>query len=242
MKKYTLYLPFFAIALQTISFSTTYSQTDSVSRISYQGASSVFMMAAKSNNIAVLDSCIKAGVDINSQTQKDGYTALCFVAHLNQLKTAEYLISKGANVNLSKPIVIACEQKNWDMVKLLVNNGADVNKGADFNLVEPIAIACKQKRWDMVKFLVKHGADVNSQYGNDYTPLMFAVLDNNVEMVTFLLSQPRISVFASVDKSKKKNRTKQEEILSLVSALDLAKETGNQQIIKLIQDAQDKEK
>ena len=85
---------------------------------------------------------------------------------------------------------LICRTNNLDMIKCLVENGADVN--CTDNLMErPIHFACDRgdKALELVKFLVANGADVNCVDKWGKHPLHFARKDKALELVKFLKAQ-----------------------------------------------------
>ena len=45
-----------------------------------------------------------------------------------------------------------------DIVKILIEYGANINKAAEFGTT-PLQIACTWEQYDIVKYLLEHGAD-----------------------------------------------------------------------------------
>lgn len=70
-------------------------------------------------------------VDLNDQTvESDGETLVMVAASNNRLQTVEYLIARGANVNLvstvkdQSPLSFACDRGHVEMQQLLIKHGA----------------------------------------------------------------------------------------------------------------------
>lgn len=77
---------------------------------------------------------------------------------------AELLIKSSADVDLvfdngDSALKIACANGHLEVVKLLVNNGAQIEKD-DFT---PLMIASAYKHYEVVKYLLDKGAKVNTQ-------------------------------------------------------------------------------
>jgi ankyrin repeat protein len=112
-------------------------------------------------------------------------------------------------------LIEAAEEGNWDVVKVLVEKGADVKVKTDVQTIEEFGYkdddielppstyregggltvlhyAARDGRLDMVKLLVQKGADVNAQMDMDQmmggeTVLHYAVCSGSVEVVKFLV-------------------------------------------------------
>lgn len=84
---------------------------------------------------------------------------------------------------------LAVSGENIDVVKLLIDEGVDVNSYDEFG----IPLLCKiagTNRCDIAEFLVDEGADVNqTDEVMGWTPCFVATWFNEAEMLTFLLSR-----------------------------------------------------
>lgn len=81
----------------------------------------------------VCDILIEKGEDINTQLTGIGYTALMFAAKKGKLELVNYLISKGAMVNLRAgngrtALMFAARHGYKNVVEALLSNGADVTE------------------------------------------------------------------------------------------------------------------
>lgn len=65
---------------------------------------------------------------------------------------------------------------HYEVVKLLIEHGADVNaRKGTYNTVEiPLMYAVQYERFDIAKLLIDNGADVNTKDNDGKTPLMIA--------------------------------------------------------------------
>lgn len=61
-----------------------------------------------------------------------------------------------------RPIILASKKRNFDIVRLLIENGADVNV-IDSKQLSPLRNAIFYKNIKMVRYLINNGADVNIQ-------------------------------------------------------------------------------
>jgi len=96
------------------------------------------------------------------------------------LKIIKLLIAYGANVDAvggeegETPLISAISPHCEDLVRLLLESGADVNK-RDNNSQTPLCKACKFGHREIVRTLIMFGADVNAKSEeNNVTPLFIA--------------------------------------------------------------------
>lgn len=93
------------------------------------------ILAARAGNLKILQLLVENGADINSQDNKYLGTALHWAIKRRPVKYLDimkYLISKDANLELcnedgNTPIIFAAQEAELEAVKLLAENGADVN-------------------------------------------------------------------------------------------------------------------
>ncbi|OUM61217.1 hypothetical protein PIROE2DRAFT_23188, partial [Piromyces sp. E2] len=56
------------------------------------------------------------------------------------------------------PLISVCVNDDFDVIKMLVDQGADVNKESLYGFT-PLINACKNNNFDIVEYLVENGAD-----------------------------------------------------------------------------------
>lgn len=121
--------------------------------------------AAKSGNMQIVKLLVEAGADVNTGSK---WPPLYVAVDNNNTELAEYLIDKGAQVDPDNdwewtPLQEAPYAAGVEMVKLLLENGADINAGPWTALYA----AVDKDRKDIVEFLIQNGADVNAnEWGN----------------------------------------------------------------------------
>ncbi len=85
--------------------------------------------AARKGDLKRVQKTLGSGTDIN-QPDKTGFTALHWTAMTNKKEVAEFLIQKGADINLREvqyklsPLDVAQTRGFKDMAELLLKNGA----------------------------------------------------------------------------------------------------------------------
>jgi CxxC motif-containing protein len=122
-------------------------------------------------------------------------------ARLGNLAQVKELLEKGADINgrsvlrRRPPLHRAVFHRQFEIVKFLLDQGADVNITRDGNA--PLHIAVENGLIEYVKLLLERGADINQQVGkiNPYhpgdqeTPLHIAAQKGYLEIVKILLDK-----------------------------------------------------
>jgi len=134
-------------------------------------------------------------LDSSDIHELDSYSNnILYYAILNEdIDLIKYLITKDSNINTYySALEISLIIQNKDIFNLLLNNNAlSLNKPNKFGHV-PLITMIKMKNYSqsdkisVIKELIKHGADVNYN-NNDYSPLIFAIQENLVDLVNLLI-------------------------------------------------------
>ena len=95
-------------------------------------------------------------------------------------------ITNTTNNDENLTLTDAVKNKDWDSVKRLIEEGADIN-AKDNNGLSPLFFAALFEDWDSVKTLIEFGADINTKNRTNYSPLAFAVRYKRNEMVYKLI-------------------------------------------------------
>lgn len=124
----------------------------------------------------------------------DGYPAVSLAIFFGQPHIAQTLIERGANVNVSSrnaqhvaPIHGAASVKNREMVRLLLEHGADPNARQERGFVA-LHTAALHGDIEMAKVLLEHGADPRAASDDGKTALAFAEEKGHKEFVEWLQS------------------------------------------------------
>lgn len=181
--------------------------------------------------------------DINMAIQKKEYnkkinndTMLMHAAKTNDIELAKKLLKLKADPSIGDsqdrtPLWLCTIYNRPEIAKLLIKNGASLEDIPGTN--SPLYNAIKHDNNEVAKELIKLGADVNILNRDNQTPLHCAVFRNNAEMVKVLLNNGADKSIVNTIKPipgeivfEKRNPQ---------TALDIAKEKGYKEIIKLLE-------
>ncbi|MBA2709463.1 MAG: ankyrin repeat domain-containing protein [Tatlockia sp.] len=175
-------------------------------------------IAAKLGYLDVVKALIDNRPLLLEQTDAYGQTPLYWAALSGQTDIVDYLISKGANVNVfstspmiehtgKSPLYQATEKNYCQIVKSLLKAGAIIN--APDNLDHPIHIASKKGNLDLVKTLIDYNPKLIEQkdfFGQ--TPLLWAAAKGQKDVVDyFILKNANLDVISIAEKSKNNGKT-----------------------------------
>lgn len=150
------------------------------------------MRAVLEENLADIKKLIEAGTDITVKN-KFGNTALMLAVQKNDEHIVKILLEAHVKLSVSDeannfnitPLIQASMFKKWNIVKLLVDFGANT-KSSNHGLTA-LTFAVHYQQTDMVEMLVRTGIDKNA-YSKFYkTALINAVLLGNKEIVKILI-------------------------------------------------------
>ncbi len=180
-------LMLFVLLLATFSTSTLFSQESDL------------LNKVMDNDIGAVKDLIAAGADVNQKDKTYGFTPLMMALQSNYTSIAKMLISEGADIkikgNNDATALLLAAMNSREMVEILLLKGADIKalsdngSGVMTNCV--MGIIRGRVSIDLAEFLLSKGADIDevntTEYYGGYTPLFWAVEDNNKELVSFLI-------------------------------------------------------
>lgn len=144
-------------------------------------------IAIISGNINKVKYFIEHGIDINSKINSDNDTPITEACKLGKKEIVEYLVKKGADLNIKDQYGFTCIHDsiiNYEILKILINAGANVNlRNAYFDT--PLHLAVKYNKPESIKLLVEAGAILKKDI-NGLTPLDYAKKSDN--RITEILS------------------------------------------------------
>uniref|UniRef100_A0A6C0I4H6 Uncharacterized protein n=1 Tax=viral metagenome TaxID=1070528 RepID=A0A6C0I4H6_9ZZZZ len=151
------------------------------------------------------------GADIN---EEDLLTPLGNACYRGHLEIAQFLISRGAEVNplllansfSLTPLLAVCgtrsNQNNLQIAELLILNGANVNDVSSYDRSSPLHRVCFNGNRELAQFFISNGADVNYKKKTGETPLHVVCDRGDITIALLLLESG-----ANVDSRDNSNQT-----------------------------------
>ena len=162
----------------------------------YAGAYTDFFRAVNVDDVGAVRSLLAQGFDPNAVDSK-GNTALYLALRYKSLKVAKLLIDDPhIHLNQLTPsdenaLMIACLQGDLNLVKLMVEKGAEINKPG----WTPLSYAATRGHTEIVKYLLDHSAYIDAAAPNGSTPLMMAAYfgyDSTVKLLLDAGADPKL--------------------------------------------------
>jgi uncharacterized protein len=222
-------------------------------------------IAIESANLARVKELVEGGASPDTLIEYDErkITPLMKASWDGRRDIAKYLISKGASVNakgqpdgetaLGQAIVRGFD----DVIELLLASGADV-RAQDARGNSPFALAMFDNQYEVAEMLLKAGADLDAPGTAGMTPLLTAASMGNEEALQFLLGHgAKVNKIGQLEYggqtalTSAAGRSQVACVKALLAAgadphikmqdgrtaLSMAQETGNQEVIALLKEA-----
>ena len=159
-----------------------------------------------------------------------GYNPLLAACLYNQSDIAEFLIKKGANVNVKNtmnnttPLINISGENNINLIQLLISRGANVN-ATSRDGTNPLLAACIQNNWldniEIVKLLISYTNNIDHRDKEGDTALILSVAEG-----AFGAAKELMEKGANVDIQSNNGNT----------ALIIASWEGHTDIVKILLD------
>ena len=159
----------------------------------HAGSFDDFFAAIKRNNLSPLLGLLLRGFDVNT-LDENGQHGLHVALRADSLQVATYLATlTGVNVGAlnpqgESPLMLALLYGHFDVAKILIKQGADVNK-AGWTPLHYAATHAGPKALSQVQYLLDNHAYIDAQSPNGTTPLMMAAQYGVPEVLRLLLKE-----------------------------------------------------
>jgi len=157
------------------------------------GGQTLLHIAAGRGNLALVQTLVERGADLELKNTWGGWTPLHSAAGAGHTAVVVYLLGRGAKVEVpgshSQGILYtAAMQGHAEVVRLLLAAGADVNATTQWGYF-PLAAAVQAGRLEVVKILLDAGADVNRTFNLSGTVLDEALGRGRDEVALLLIER-----------------------------------------------------
>jgi ankyrin repeat protein len=134
----------------------------------------------------------------------------------------------GSSLRSCTPLHYACALGKTEIVKVLIENGADINKVvewafSDYKGFTPLHFTCRRGDTGTLKVLIIKNADINKTDANGFTPLFHACRRDHTEVVKILLehgAEPDKKSFESTMESVRKIEYKSASMLEFLRRIE----------------------
>ena len=139
---------------------------------------------------------LKAGVEIGESDEYLVFDALSVAVESQDLYLVKLLLNKGANPNRLNSeegftvLSLSCRLNNYDIAKLLIENGAKVDGVGDtgFDYIHyPLLHAVESNNIELVQLLIENNCKIDVRNKQDETPFTIAEHNKNQQMTNLLL-------------------------------------------------------
>jgi uncharacterized protein len=150
------------------------------------------LLAIDRDDLAAATSALDQGADAN-YADRNGEGPLWFALARGRYKCIDLLLARGADPKALDPqgdslLVVASGAKNPQLIRTLVEKGADVNHVGSQSGVSPLSEAIWHGNNDSILLMLNAGADVKRVVGGR-VPLAYAAGKGNVDVIKWLFDR-----------------------------------------------------
>ena len=150
---------------------------------------------------------------------------------------AKQLINRGANVNIKEnnmgntPLILACQNNNYNMVKCLVENRSNINT---YGMLKKVAVieSLKVGNKRIAEFLMGSGANLNMVDGDGITALKCACNMNDFRLAKKIMRSLSNDTNTRVEKLKSMVDDKQSDELLKDTKNEVLKDIREEKMIR----------
>lgn len=157
----------------------------------YKQEDTPLIAACRGGHINVVKELIEAGAKVNLAKYDCCWSLPERIEPEDRGKITHDLIERTINFQrfeCETPIVVACENRNIELIQLLINEGADFNVSKHL-AGTPLTNACKAGHIDVVELLLQHGANVSLIDIDGKTPLGVARAKKHLTIIKQLIDK-----------------------------------------------------
>ncbi len=149
--------------------------------------------ATKMNDLKKMEYLLNKGVDVNSK-KSENFPPIMHALTKNNFEALKKLVEYDVNLDIiSKgiyPLLIPIKNENIEIMKYLLENGADVNI-KDMSGYSPLMnlISFDKNNLDMIDLLINNGAKLEDINNNGATPLILACYHFNTQVIKHLVDK-----------------------------------------------------
>ena len=134
----------------------------------------------------------KLNHDPNKKDDNDK-TVLYYAYEEDNLPIVEYLISKGANIEVkdkdgATPLHYSCINGHLQITAYLISKGIIIEEKDHIGRT-PLHLACSKGHFSIVEYLISKGANIEVRDNNCMSPLHFACKNGHIQIVEYLISK-----------------------------------------------------
>jgi ankyrin repeat protein len=178
-----------------ILLATYYGRKAIVAVLRAQGAQTSIFEAAAAGDFDRVRAWVEDDASLANAFSHDGYTPLGLASFFGHADVAEYLLAKGAEVDVTSqnrmkvtPLHSAAAGRHVGIVKALLEHGADVNAVQQDGFA-PIHGAAQNGQEEMVLLLLSYGADIDARGANGQSALNIAEAEGHDVVAELLRRQ-----------------------------------------------------
>ncbi len=194
MNKPSRELRYFHRAIQNENYETIDKYINLISEYNIETEYAAIHIAVRCQHVQLITYLVQHSADINQRTYDNESSALKIAVRHSWVHIIKLLFDLGAKIDTSFTIPLlttAVRTNDTDIVKLLLQHGADPNQKENHSINTPFTVSILHSNFNIVQLLLQHGANVNDiiEWSNNEhdIPLNFVICYSNNEPLIKLL-------------------------------------------------------
>ena len=157
----------------------------------HQGQTPLHLAASKGNAEIVAELIKTLPKEQLNAVNHKGRTPVFSAIENGKTKVLALLAKAGAHLNcwdnrLITPLILACQKESLAMVRILNENGVNLNQLGTIEKITPLCFLIREKRIEMARYLIMHDANPHILTREKASPLHLAAQMGNVELLHLL--------------------------------------------------------